>query len=211
MRFVRQMDSDRLYMALEEGEQAASFVYIPGCGFLPQDLPAGGTIEIPADQAQTYILKMEEEMDRQLALAADIAKKAHQGQKDKGGQDYFTAHVSVVAKKAGQFGDKRAQAAGYLHDVVEDTPWTCQELVSAGVRPDIAAAVGHLTRPEGADYMDYVEKLRSDPIAAKVKLADLANNMNLSRLGHEPTDKDRARADKYRRALVLLMYGFRQD
>ena len=86
---------------------------------------------------------------------------------------------------------------------VEDTAVTLEQLGEAGFPPVVVEAVRLLTHEEGTDYMDYVARLKPNPIARAVKLADLAHNSDTTRLGGI-TEKDFARLEKYKLAKALL-------
>lgn len=94
--------------------------------------------------------------------------------------------------------------AALLHDVVEDSDWTIEMLAAEGIPSDALEAIKLLTHKEGIPYMEYVESLKDNKIARKVKLADLAHNSDLSRLS-EVSEKDRARIRKYNKAIELLI------
>lgn len=70
-----------------------------------------------------------------------------------------------------------------MHDVLEDSDMTVSDLRSEGFSEDVLAALGALTRRDGEDYMDFIRRLSSNPLAVRVKLADLEDNMDISRLG----------------------------
>lgn len=128
------------------------------------------------------------------------AIKAHAGQKDKAGKDYFEAHVSVVAKRIED--DPIAQAAAFLHDTVEDTTVTMED-IRAEFPKEVANAVDVLTRKKDMSYAEYIWHIQQNHTAVKVKLSDLRSNMDLSRLSH-PTKKDYARTIKYGKAYAIL-------
>ena len=94
--------------------------------------------------------------------------------------------------------------AALLHDVVEDTPTTLEDLAEMGFDPAVLEALALLTHDDGTDYMDYVKAIKENPIAKAVKLADLAHNSDLSRLD-EVDDKALARREKYQKAKNFLM------
>lgn len=134
-----------------------------------------------------------------LVKAQSIAKIAHAGQFDKGGHPYME-HIEAVV--AGVNGPK-AKIAAYLHDVLEDTEITAEDLKSEGFTDEIIEAVKALTRNNDETYEEFIKRAGCNPIAREVKLADLANNMNLSRIP-EPTEKDFKRIEKYRKASEYL-------
>lgn len=88
-----------------------------------------------------------------------------------------------------------------LHDTVEDSPITLEALREAGYSDEVVKAVAVLTHAEGVEYFDYIAKIKLNPLATRVKLADLRDNMNLGRIA-SPTDE--ARVEKYRKALAIL-------
>ena len=119
-----------------------------------------------------------------------IAKLAHEGQVDKAGNAYFTHPEAVAA----MLDNPEAKAVGYLHDTVEDTEVTLEQIREIfGDR--IADAVARMTHEDGVPYMEYVEEIGKDPLAREVKLADLAHNMDLSRIP-DPAQRDFDRIEK---------------
>lgn len=132
-------------------------------------------------------------------LCLAIATEAHRGQVDKAGADYIE-HPKRVASRLTV---ERQRCAALLHDVLEDTPTTADDLLAQGVPADVVAVVQKLTRPEGVEYMDYVRSIAADPDARAVKMSDLTDNMDLTRLA-EVTAKDRERVEKYKRAYSIL-------
>lgn len=131
--------------------------------------------------------------------AMKIAFDAHRGQVDRAGIDYINHPLHL----AEQMESESETCAALLHDVIEDTEWTLEMLAAEGMPDDVLEAIGLLTHKEGVPYMDYVESLKGNDIARKVKLADLAHNSDLSRLS-EVTEADRSRAKKYADAIELL-------
>ena len=130
--------------------------------------------------------------------AYEIAKKAHKGQVDKAGVDYIN-HPLTVASKC-QSEDERIVAL--LHDVVEDTDVTLEDL-SKVFDKHIIDAIDAITHREGVSYEDYLLNLKKNELALQVKLKDIENNMDLSRIKN-PTQKDYDRLEKYRFALNVL-------
>ena len=132
--------------------------------------------------------------------AMKIAYDAHHGQLDKGGLPYVF-HPWHLAE---QMDDEISTIAALLHDVVEDTDWTLEQLEAEGFPPESMEALGLLTHPEGQPYMEYVAGLRHNPVAVKVKLADLRHNSDFTRLS-AVTAGLRARLEqKYAPAFALL-------
>lgn len=127
--------------------------------------------------------------------ALQIAKKAHTGQKDKGGHPYIN-HPLAVAEKVSKPEEK---VAALLHDVVEDTDITLEDLEKE-FPPCIVTAVDLLTRKKGLEYSPekYLEAIRKNETARQVKLADLEHNMDISRIPN-PKEKDFRRLEQYQK------------
>ncbi len=133
--------------------------------------------------------------------AIRIAYRAHAGKKDWGGTPYILHPLTVAMSQNTQEGF----IVGILHDVVEDSDITLDELAAYGFGEEIIEAVDLLTHEKSMDYMSYVKKLSTNELARQVKLADLRHNSDLSRIP-ELTEKDRKRLeDKYLPALAYLM------
>lgn len=124
--------------------------------------------------------------------------RAHWGQKDKGSHPYFM-HPLRVSKKVV---DKRAKVVALLHDVLEDSNKYRLEDFSF-LDAEQKEALILLTHKKDVDYFEYITKIKSNDLATKVKLMDLEDNMNLSRL-KVITDKDRERLRKYKKAKLIL-------
>lgn len=124
----------------------------------------------------------------QVLVARAIAIAAHAGQTDKSG----AAYIGHPARVAGQVTSVDAKAAGWLHDVVEDTPVTFDDLRAAGLPDVVVDAVDALTRRDGEQPDDYYARVAADPVAYEVKQADMADNANPSRLAKlDPQVADR--------------------
>lgn len=130
-----------------------------------------------------------------------LAYAAHHGQTDKVGVPYIF-HPFHLAE---QVDDEFSCCVALLHDTVEDTDVTLEQLAKE-FPAEVVDAVALLTHAEGVDYLDYVRAIKSDPIARKVKLADLRHNTDLTRNTGADLDMIRksARMDKYRRAIEIL-------
>lgn len=131
--------------------------------------------------------------------AIRLAYEAHHGQVDKCGLPYVF-HPYHLAE---QMETEETVTAALLHDVVEDTDYTLEDLAEMGFPRSVLDALALLTHDPKVPYLEYVAALRKNPIAKAVKLADLAHNSDLTRLGHV-TEKDLERAAKYRQAMELL-------
>lgn len=132
--------------------------------------------------------------------AMRIAYEAHKEQYDKGGVPYIF-HPYHLAE---QLEDEYHICVALLHDVVEDTDVTLADLENVGFPEEIVEAVGVLTKPKGADYFEYVRKVKSNPIAKKIKLLDLAHNSDPSRLVNG-REKSASQLEKYAKAKVILL------
>ena len=104
---------------------------------------------------------------------------------------------------AEQMDSELTTVVALLHDVVEDSEYTLADLTDMGFPAEVTDAVALMTHGEGVPYLDYVAKIRENPIARKVKLADLRHNSDLSRLDRVDT-KALARVEKYAAAIRLL-------
>lgn len=135
-------------------------------------------------------------------LALKICFEAHRDQLDKSGLPYVF-HPFHLAE---QMTDEETTVVALLHDVVEDTHITLGDLEKLGFGEKILEAISLMTHSEGVDYMDYVAKIKTNPIARAVKLADLRHNSDMTRLD-TVTDWDIKRAEKYKRAILLLTDG----
>ena len=134
--------------------------------------------------------------------AMKIAYLAHHGQFDKGGIPYIFHPIHL----AEQMQDEYTTCVALLHDVVEDTAVTLEDLRK--VFPEkVTNAVALMTHAAGEPYLDYVKRIRTDPIAKAVKLADIRHNSDSSRLPKADETTLRYYAAKYKAALEVLEQG----
>ena len=131
--------------------------------------------------------------------ARALATRTHAGQTDKAGLPYIT-HPQRVA---GRLESPEAQVVGWLHDTVEDTPLTLGE-IEARFGEETAAAVDAVSRREDEAWEDYLERVKANPMARRVKISDLIDNSNLSRIPRV-TLRDVRRQARYNRALTALL------
>jgi len=131
--------------------------------------------------------------------AMTLCFAAHKDQQDKSGVPYVF-HPFHLAE---QMTDEAATIVALLHDVVEDTDGTFADLEAVGFSREVMDAIRLLTHEDATPYMDYVNRLKDNPIARRVKLADLRHNSDMSRLD-EVTPRDLARAEKYKQAIAIL-------
>ena len=129
-----------------------------------------------------------------------LALKAHENQVDKGGKPYIE-HVMKVASSF--VGDYETRIVALLHDVIEDTPYTLEDIIQEGFSKSIIEAISVITKSDDMDYMEYIEAISNNEIARKVKIADLRHNMDISRIPN-PSKQDFERIIKYQKALVYL-------
>jgi len=131
--------------------------------------------------------------------AISVAAQAHKGQRDKAGAPYLLHPLRMMLR----MDSEAAMMAAVLHDVVEDTDWTLERLREAGFAEEVVEAVDCLTHREGESYEEFVVRVRANPIARQVKVADLEDNMNIRRIGRLAA-KDLERLEKYHRAWRVL-------
>lgn len=136
-------------------------------------------------------------LERAIALAA----QAHEGQVDKAGAPYILHPLRMMLS----VDTPEARMAAVLHDVVEDTPVSLEELRAEGFSEVVVGAIEALTkRPEEEDDYDaFIRRVAPNPLARQVKLADLRDNCDVSRIA-QPTEKDGRRIEKYKRAIQYL-------
>lgn len=131
--------------------------------------------------------------------ALKLCFEAHKNQTDKSGMPYVF-HPFHLAE---QMKDEDTTIAALLHDVVEDTDYTIADLKQMGFPTNVLEALELLTHNDGTPYMEYVAKIKDNPIAKAVKLADLEHNSDLSRLD-TVDEKALKRKEKYSQAIRLL-------
>ena len=131
--------------------------------------------------------------------ALAVCFEAHKSQVDKSGLPYVF-HPFHLAE---QMKDEMTTIVALLHDVIEDTSITVEELRDMGFPAEAIAAIQIMTHDKSIPYMDYVAQIKKNPIAREVKLADLKHNSDLTRL-NEVAEKDLERLKKYKKAISLL-------
>ena len=134
-----------------------------------------------------------------LERAIEIATKAHLGQTDKGGEPYILHPLRVMLRMTTQ----EERIAAVLHDAVEDSEWTLDMLSQEGFPPSILHALDALTKRPGEDRISAARRAAADPLARAVKLADNAENSDLSRIPN-PSAKDLERMEQYHRVRQIL-------
>ena len=130
--------------------------------------------------------------------AFSVARSAHAEQTRRDGVTPYFRHVGEVAVRVrSNGGSEEAIAVAYLHDVLEDTQVTQENLEHAGFPAIVVEAVVAMTKREGEPYEDYLQRVRANPLAAKVKVYDM-----LANLSDDPTG---AQIVKYSKALLFLL------
>ncbi|HFD2054897.1 TPA: GTP pyrophosphokinase [Clostridium perfringens] len=142
---------------------------------------------------------MGKSLEEQLELAIKLASINHFGQKDKSNKPYIF-HLLYVMNNVD---DLNSKVVGVLHDILEDTDITRNDLLNCGFSEDVVNTVEVLTKSKNQKYMEYIENIKCNDIARKVKLIDLKHNMDLTRLS-EISDKDLKRNIKYFEAYKRL-------
>lgn len=132
--------------------------------------------------------------------AIAIATTAHEGQTDKGGHPYIQYPLRVMHRVQGEY----ERMAAVLHDVLEDTSVTADDLRAAGCPASVIAAVEALTKQRGEGIAESMARAASDPIAAVVKRADIADNSNPSRLAMLDSGTANRLRQKYAESIRLL-------
>ena len=135
-----------------------------------------------------------------LERAIEIAQEAHKGVKDKGGHDYIHHPIRVMHAMS----NDQEKIVAILHDVVEDSDWTFERLKEEGFEDSVIESLRCVTKySEEEDYQEFIKRAATNKIATKVKMADIEDNLDLSRLG-TLTEKDLTRIEKYKKALQYL-------
>lgn len=136
-------------------------------------------------------------MEQQATLedAIALAVETHRGQVEKAGQPYCLHLLRVMFRLDSEL----ERMAGVLHDLVEDTPYTLEDLRRMGYPEPVIEALDCVTRRDGESYEEFIERVKPNALARRVKIADLEDNMDLRRLS-ELSDKDVVRMNRYRKA-----------
>ena len=131
--------------------------------------------------------------------ALKLCFEAHKEQVDKSGMPYVF-HPFHLAE---QMQTEETTVVALLHDLVEDTDYTIEDLTSMGFDKNITDAIALMTHADDVEYMDYVREIKNNPIAKAVKLADLKHNSDLTRLD-VIDEKALSRREKYLKAIAIL-------
>ena len=151
---------------------------------------------------KTFRQFLQESKQSQFDIAYSISRKAHATQKDLAGNPYMR-HVDAIIKKVSRHGDD-VKAIAALHDTVEDTGISFDDLKKAGIKDHIIKAVDAITKRKGESREAYYSRVKQNRLARIVKIADIENNADEKRLRKLPKDKaDQLRA-KYAKALSII-------
>ncbi|EET59198.1 HD domain protein [Marvinbryantia formatexigens DSM 14469] len=133
--------------------------------------------------------------------AEEIAVHAHAGQVDKGGNPYISHPLAVAAGVEGY----ELKIVALLHDVLEDSSVTAEDLLNEGFPPELVEAIRVLThtKNDSLTYREYIYLVKKNPIARAVKISDITHNLDLSRIPN-PSARDYKRCRKYQKALAYL-------
>ncbi len=134
-----------------------------------------------------------------LERAIQIAREAHFNQRDKAGFPYLLHPLRIMLK----MDSVKEMIIAVLHDVVEDSQWTLDDLRKEKFSEDIVSAVDSLTRRAGESYDNYIDRVKRNPLAIRVKLGDLEDNMNIRRLDRI-TEQHLEKLKQYHRAYAEL-------
>ena len=133
-------------------------------------------------------------------LAFEISRNAFKNKTDKGGKPYFD-HLERVARKFKE--DDFLYTSAILHDLIEDCPEWNETSLRHLFTENIVSTIVVLTKQKGEDYFDYIDRINQSSWATKVKIQDLRDNMDITRL-KTITDKDFERLSKYLKAYKIL-------
>lgn len=143
-----------------------------------------------------------EDYIRQYYAALKLAERVHERQLDKGNMPYIMHPIRVSERCK----SPEAKIAALLHDTLEDSELTTANITRSGISDEIASIVYLLTRQKHDTYEKYIKNLSSNKIAVEVKIADLEDNMDITRLLGQLSEKDFQRLQKYKAAYDYLRY-----
>ena len=134
-----------------------------------------------------------------LEKAIALAATQHAGQLDKGGQPYILHPLRLML----QFSNPTLQIIAVLHDILEDTATTAEDLKELSFSAEIIKAIQALTKQTRESRLEAAKRTALNPLATQVKYVDVLDNMNLSRINN-PTPRDFARLEEYKEVLEIL-------
>lgn len=139
---------------------------------------------------------------KMLSKALEICYKAHNNQVDKAGKPYYLHPIQVAL----MCDSTKEKIVALLHDVIEDTSYTIDDLIEIGFDNEIIEAVECLTKRKAEQYEYYIKRVSQNPIAKKVKLNDMTHNCDLTRF-EKPTSEDLKRVEKYKKYIQILKHS----
>ncbi len=129
----------------------------------------------------------------------EIALTAYSGKKDKAGKPYILHPIRLMTRMK----TDEEMAAALLHDVIEDSEISEKDLINNSIPPKVVDAVSSLTRLKNERYENFINRILNNPLACKIKKADIEDNLNILRL-KSLNDEDLKRVARYHRAWVKL-------
>jgi (p)ppGpp synthase/HD superfamily hydrolase len=138
-------------------------------------------------------------LSNELSKVISIAANLHTGQLDKGGNPYILHPLRVMMKMK----DHSSMIVAVLHDVLEDTSFSIHDAEESEFSDEVIEALKAITRKKDESYMDFIRRCKQNELARTVKIADIEDNMDLSRI-EQPTKNDYERIKKYKKALIEL-------
>ena len=152
----------------------------------------------------TYLASPHRKKVDVIEKAFRFARQAHHGVRRLSGEPYIMHPLSVAQIVCGEIGlGSTSICAALLHDVVEDTPYTIEDLRAMGYPEEVIEAVTLLTHDDDTPYLEYVARIKHNPLARAVKLADLKHNSDVTRL-NSPADLNPEQAQRYQQARAIL-------
>ncbi len=133
--------------------------------------------------------------------AISLAAKAHRGRKDKAGAAYILHPPRIMLRMR----SKEERIVAVLHDVIEDSKYTLEDLRKAGYSPKILRSLDCLRKHKGEEYEEFIKRAKGNSLARRIKIADIQDNLDLARI-RNLRERDFVRIKKYRRALSALTY-----
>ena len=129
----------------------------------------------------------------------EIALKAYAGQTDKAGETYILHPLRLMARME----TEEEKSVALLHDVIEDSDYTAEDLINNGIPTNVVDAVLSLTKQNGENYEKFIERVLKNKLASKIKIVDIEDNINILRL-NSINNKDLERIAKYHKAWQTL-------
>ena len=129
----------------------------------------------------------------------EIALKAYSGQKDKAGKTYILHPLRIMFKMESEY----EMSVALLHDVIEDSVYSAEDLLAEGIPHEVVEAVNLLSKIDGETYDQFIARVIGNALASKIKLADIEDNINILRL-ESVGEKDLERVAKYHKAWKKL-------